>query len=245
MNDPSTMTFPAARTCPFAPPEEYRQLRESTPIAQVSLPTGGSAWAFTRHEDIRTMLTDPRFSSDRTNPGFPNLVAGQREIAASSRPTMIGMDAPQHGPARRSVLGEFTVKRMKALQPRIQQIVDDCLDAMLAGPGPRTWWRRSPSPCPRWSSASSWECRTPNTTSSRPAPRGSSAVPGRRRSGCARGTNCSPTSTPWSPRRNGAHRRPARPADRETPRGRHLRPRSAWWASRSCCSSRDTRPRPT
>ena len=46
------------------------------------------------------------------------------------------MDAPEHGPARRAVLGEFTVKRIQALQPRIQQIVDECLDAMLAGPRP-------------------------------------------------------------------------------------------------------------
>jgi cytochrome P450 len=34
------------------------------------------------------------------------------------------MDPPEHGPARRAVLGEFTVRRLEALRPRIQEIVD-------------------------------------------------------------------------------------------------------------------------
>ncbi len=46
------------------------------------------------------------------------------------------MDPPEHGPARRAVVGEFTVRRMQALRPRIQEIVDDHIDAMLAGPRP-------------------------------------------------------------------------------------------------------------
>jgi cytochrome P450 len=46
------------------------------------------------------------------------------------------MDPPEHGPARRAVVGEFTVRRLAALRPRIQQIVDEHIDAMLAGPRP-------------------------------------------------------------------------------------------------------------
>jgi cytochrome P450 len=49
---------------------------------------------------------------------------------------MITMDAPEHGPARKAVLGEFTVRRMEALRPRIQEIVDERIDALLAGPKP-------------------------------------------------------------------------------------------------------------
>ncbi|MFE3826786.1 cytochrome P450 [Streptomyces sp. NPDC059092] len=134
--DRSDMTLPVHRTCPYAPPDEYGRLREETPVVRVTLPTGATAWAVSRHEDIRTVLADPRFSSDRTAPGFPALSEGARQIAADARPTMIGLDPPEHGPARRTVLGEFTVRRMRALQPRIQQIVDECLDAMLAGPRP-------------------------------------------------------------------------------------------------------------
>lgn len=136
MSDRQIPTLPAARTCPFSPPAEYQNLREEAPITRVALPGGTTAWALSRHEDVRTMLADPRFSSDRANPQFPAMVEGLQRIAAGFRLSLISMDAPEHGPARRAVVGEFTVRRMRALGPRIQQIVDDHLDAMLAGPQP-------------------------------------------------------------------------------------------------------------
>ncbi|MFD9698755.1 cytochrome P450 [Lentzea sp. NPDC059081] len=129
--------FPMTRTCPFSPPPAYREIREEEPVSRVRLPEGGFAWAVSRHEDVRKVLGDRRFSSDRQHPDFPKLTAGE---AAARRPdderTLIDMDAPEHGPARRTVLGEFTVRRLEALTPRIQQIVDDRVDAMLAGPKP-------------------------------------------------------------------------------------------------------------
>lgn len=133
--DQHVSTFPAARTCPFNPPAEYRELRKEAPISRVNLPDGRQAWVITRHEDVRAVLMDPRFSSDRQHPGFPILVKGGR-VLTDFHPSLIGMDAPEHGPARRAVVGEFTVRRMAALRPRIQQIVDERIDAMLAGPKP-------------------------------------------------------------------------------------------------------------
>lgn len=133
----TTTTLPMERTCPFSPPPDYQRLREESPIARVGLPSGQTAWALTRLEDIREMLSSPHFSSDRQNPGFPMMV--KRPVSRPDkpfRPSLIAMDPPEHGKARRDVVGEFTVKRMKALQPRIQQIVDEHIDAMLAGPKP-------------------------------------------------------------------------------------------------------------
>lgn len=132
-----TTTLPMERTCPFSPPPGYQRLREESPISRVSLPSGQSVWALTRLEDIREMLTSPHFSSDRLNPGFPMMIAQPiRQSDKPPRPSLIAMDPPEHSEARRDVVGEFTVKRMKALQPRIQQIVDEHIDAMLAGPKP-------------------------------------------------------------------------------------------------------------
>ncbi|HET6707171.1 cytochrome P450 [Amycolatopsis sp.] len=130
-------TFPLPRTCPFAPPPAYEKLREAGPVHRVTLQSGQEAWALTRLEDVRQMLTDPRFSSDRFNPGFPILTKEGRQVQRPGfKPSLINMDPPEHGAARREVVGEFTVKRMKALQPRIQQIVDEHIDAILAGPKP-------------------------------------------------------------------------------------------------------------
>src|SRR4051812_18387441 len=129
--------FPMARTCPFTPPPAYEEIREEEPVSRVRLPDGGWAWVVSRHEDVRTVLNDRRFSADRQHPDFPPLVKGE---AAARRPDderfLIAMDAPEHGPARKAVLGEFTVRRLEALRPRIQEIVDGQIDALLAGPRP-------------------------------------------------------------------------------------------------------------
>jgi cytochrome P450 len=133
--DQHVPSFPMQRGCPFGPPPEYQKLREESPIARVLLPTGRHAWLVTRHEDVRSILIDPRFSSDRNDPDFPRLI----ELMPNRRvfsPSLISMDPPEHGPARRAVVGDFTVRGTRALQPRIQEIVDGALDAMLAGPQP-------------------------------------------------------------------------------------------------------------
>ena len=129
--------FPLSRTSPFAPPELYTQIREEQPITRVRIPNGEHAWLVTRHEDVRAALNDRRFSSDRFDDRFPILVEGGNAFRRNqAERSLIAMDAPQHGPARKAVLGEFTVKRVNALRPRIQEIVDGLIDEMLASPGP-------------------------------------------------------------------------------------------------------------
>ncbi|MFD7666482.1 cytochrome P450 [Streptomyces sp. NPDC059788] len=125
-----------ARGCPYAPNAQhvgFQQQGRPVKVSLANLAPGAPVWAVSSHADIRTMLIDSRFSADRQKQGFPFQVDGQ---PGNFRRTMISMDGPEHRDVRRSVTAEFTLKRMKALQPRIQQIVDGCLDAMLAGPKP-------------------------------------------------------------------------------------------------------------
>nr|WP_235215308.1 cytochrome P450 [Phaeacidiphilus oryzae] len=129
-------TLPAVRSCPFAPPDEYLRLRDAGRAVRVRMPTGSTAWALTRHADVRAVLGDPRFSSDRRLPQYPFFAPTQPSAHAPARISLIGMDPPEHSRARRAVVGEFTVKRLEALQPRVQQIVDEHVDRMLAGPRP-------------------------------------------------------------------------------------------------------------
>ena len=124
-------TFPP-RTCPF---EGDASVSEPGPVTKVTLRSGQEAWAVSRHADIRAVLTNPAFSANRANPNFP-LPNGRRiQRKQMFRPTLLMLDPPEHGPARRAVLGEFTVKRLASLRPRIQEIVDEHLDAMLASEG--------------------------------------------------------------------------------------------------------------
>lgn len=132
MTSTEPLALPLTRQCPYAPPPEHLQLRDEAPISRVTLPTGMTVWALTRHEDIRAMLADPRFSSDRNHPEFPAFTHETIPVSLS----LLGMDPPAHGPARRAVMGEFTLKRITALGPRIQQIVDERIEALLTGPRP-------------------------------------------------------------------------------------------------------------
>jgi cytochrome P450 len=126
-----------ARSCPYAPPAQHVEMREAGGIARVRLPSGKEAWAVSRLDLIRAMLSDPRFSSDRDNPNYPSLSAEPGSPPSSGhRKMIIQLDPPEHAPARRAVTSEFTIRRVAGLRPRIQEIVDGRIDAMLAGPRP-------------------------------------------------------------------------------------------------------------
>jgi cytochrome P450 len=134
--DHSVSTFSPVRKCPFSPPEVYGELREQPTISKVKFPNGDDVWAVTKLEDARAALLDTTLSSMRGYEGFPTFQTGERVAREGGVPTLVEMDPPMHGPARQAVVGEFTVRRMEALRPRIQQIVDELIDAMLAGEGP-------------------------------------------------------------------------------------------------------------
>ncbi|GAA3379160.1 cytochrome P450 [Streptomyces sannanensis] len=127
------MTLPTHRTCPFDPPPQYHSLREQQPIAPLAFPDGTVGWLLTRHEDVRAVLADDRFSSDRQRASSP---VRRNPFRPEDRPGMLlNMDPPEHTRYRRMLTRYFTVRRMRALAPRIEQIVAAHLDAMeAAGP---------------------------------------------------------------------------------------------------------------
>ncbi|GLY85437.1 cytochrome P450 [Actinoallomurus iriomotensis] len=128
------LELPVPRRCPFTQPAEYARLREQGPISKVRLAGGAEAWWVSGYEEGRAILADRRFSSDRRKDNFPIVDSDRaiRERFRSQPPSMIGMDGAEHAAARRAVVGEFTVRRLAALRPRIQQIVDRFIDDMLA-----------------------------------------------------------------------------------------------------------------
>lgn len=132
---PYVMSYPAPRACPFDPPPEYGRLRAEKPVSKVRLADGREAWLVTRYDDARMVFSDPRFSSDRRHPNFPARIQGRATINKAP-PIIVGLDGKEHAEARRAVISEFTAKRAQALRPRIQEMTDECVDAMLAGDRP-------------------------------------------------------------------------------------------------------------
>lgn len=125
--------YPMARAqgCPFDPPPALRDEQRKGPLTKVRLWDGSRPWLVTRYAEQRALLADPRVSADVTNPGYPSPSANR-----SNGLGFILMDDPEHARLRRMVTAPFTIKRTEALRPRVQQIVDDLIDEMLAAPKP-------------------------------------------------------------------------------------------------------------
>ena len=118
----------------FDPPDLYSWCRENRPVTRVTLPTGGPAWLVTRYEDVRSILADPRVSADSRLPGFPYLADVLKR--PDEERAFLRMDPPEHTVIRRMLAPNFMVKRVAAMRPRIQQLVDDTIDHMLTLPQP-------------------------------------------------------------------------------------------------------------
>ncbi len=130
---PPAFPMTRARGCPFDPPPAARTLQDETPLARVRLADGSTPWLVTRYAEQRALLADPRISSDAGNPGYPS---GVQRMQGGSPISFILMDDPEHARQRRMVTAAFTIKRVAAMRPTVQGIVDDLIDAMLAGPKP-------------------------------------------------------------------------------------------------------------
>ncbi|MFF6908897.1 cytochrome P450 [Streptomyces sp. NPDC012389] len=122
-------SFPQDRGCPYHPPAGYAPLREGRPLSRVTLFDGRPVWAVTGHALARRLLADPRLSTDRTHPDFP-IPARRFAGAQPRRVALLGVDDPEHNTQRRMLIPTFSVKRIGALRPRIQETVDRLLDAM-------------------------------------------------------------------------------------------------------------------
>ncbi|MGW0531825.1 cytochrome P450 [Streptomyces sp. NPDC003032] len=123
--------WPMPRTCPYAPPDAYAELRRGAPV-KVRIRTG-EAWLVTRYADVRAVLTDPRFSSDDTRPGFPVRI----QLPPAPRVmSFTRMDGPEHGRLRRMAMTEFTARRTRALRPSVELLVDRLVDELERGPRP-------------------------------------------------------------------------------------------------------------
>ncbi|ONI84173.1 cytochrome [Actinosynnema sp. ALI-1.44] len=128
--------LPTERTpgCPFDPPAELMNL---PPVSPLRFADGHVGWLVTSYSAARTVLIDPRFSTrtelKRPVFGVAPRPGGARHPAAPG--WFVGMDAPEHTRYRRLLLSEFTVRRIKQLEPRIAEITDRRLDVMAdAGP---------------------------------------------------------------------------------------------------------------
>jgi cytochrome P450 len=115
----------------FDPIEELAGVRDGDGITRVTTPFGMSAYLVTRYDDVRAVLADStRFSNAATRrtrpPGMADV--SDEELEELRAGQMLAFDPPDHTRLRKMLTSEFTVRRMRRLEPRIVEIVDAALD---------------------------------------------------------------------------------------------------------------------
>ena len=132
-----TTRWPGEPRCPFAPPPEVMAAGRSAGRC----PGSGSGTAARRGSSpatsrCATLFSDSRVSVDDRRPGFPHWNEGMLSTVHKRPRSVFTADGEEHTRFRRMLSKPFTFKRVEGLRPAIQQITDDHIDAMLAGPQP-------------------------------------------------------------------------------------------------------------
>lgn len=123
--------FPLPRTCPMHMPAQYRDAYGSEQPKKMRFWNGKDGLLFVRYEDVKAILANTKFSSEQARPDFPSISPSRDHLVAND-PTFLRLDPPEHTYYRRMLTGEFMVRRITALKPKIAAIIDDLIKKMIA-----------------------------------------------------------------------------------------------------------------
>jgi cytochrome P450 len=123
---------------PFAPGfiedpyDQYRTMREHEPVHE----TPFGVWALFRYDDVLRFVRDPELSVEDEHQLDSPITAMREAVLGESerraRLAMLDRNPPDHTRLRKLVSKAFTPRRMEALRPRVQALVDEALDAAAA-----------------------------------------------------------------------------------------------------------------
>src|SRR5512133_5157 len=114
---------------PINPAPEFARIRNEQPVLGVRrpLPNGGSLtmWLITKYADARELLSSRDTSTS----------LGRSDSAASRPGFLLSLDPPDHTRIRRMLTGQFSMRRLTAMRPYLEDIAAGFLDEMeAAGP---------------------------------------------------------------------------------------------------------------
>jgi cytochrome P450 len=111
------------------PYPSYERLRNTDPMHLTSF----GSYVASRHAEASLVLRDKRFGKDyveRTTRRYgPQIM--QEPVIRSMSHWMLQQDPPDHTRLRGLVVKAFTARRVEDMRPRIQQIVDETLNAIV------------------------------------------------------------------------------------------------------------------
>ncbi|WP_410652916.1 cytochrome P450 [Amycolatopsis sp. cmx-4-54] len=127
----SALPLERPKGCPFDPPAELGTLRDEHPLVRLTFPDGHEGWLATGHAIVRAILADSRFSArqELMHSPLPG-AAAMKEMPPAVPGMFIRMDGAEHARYRKLLTGKFTVRRMRLLTERVEQVATEYLDAM-------------------------------------------------------------------------------------------------------------------
>ncbi|GAA1268324.1 cytochrome P450 [Kitasatospora nipponensis] len=131
-------TAPEPPAFPFGDPlgldvePELQRLRAEPGMCPVKLPFGGPAYLAVRHQDVKSLLSDRRFSrAQSVGPDEPRLLP-----LVQRANLLISSDGLEHDRLRRLLNAAFTVRGVERLRPRAEEIIGGLLDTLEKHGGP-------------------------------------------------------------------------------------------------------------
>lgn len=135
------MQLPLAHCPRTSLPQDHVDLFRNKPTLDITLADGTAAIAVTRQCDVRTVLSDNRFS--RAQLHAPTVGAG-----ADLPLALVTSDPPTHTRRRKAVQGWFTKRRAQMARPLIGRVADGLLDDLIAAGPPADIFTRFCQPFP-------------------------------------------------------------------------------------------------
>ncbi|MBC7269008.1 MAG: cytochrome P450 [Streptomyces sp.] len=122
------------------------ELMREGPLTRIRLPYGeGWAWLATRHDDVKLITNDPRFSRAEVTKRQVTRMAPHFKPRPGS---LAFADQPDHNRLRKPVAAAFTVGAMKRLRPRAQAMLDELVDGVVRDGPPADLVERVLEPFP-------------------------------------------------------------------------------------------------
>ncbi|MDN3293420.1 cytochrome P450 [Streptomyces ficellus] len=123
-----------------------REALQAEPVIRIRLPHGapGECWLATRHDAVRFVTSDPRFSRDIVGRPLPSM---NKYLIPLDRAVSF-VDPPDHTRVRSVVSSAFNRSGMAALRPQAQAVLDQLVDSMVAAGPPADLVQHVTSPFP-------------------------------------------------------------------------------------------------
>jgi nocardicin N-oxygenase len=119
--------FPFPQGPDICVPPEHDEIRAAGEPMRVQLADGRTALVVADYHDVRTVLSDSRFSREAVDTGKAFFARTRESLALS------GSDAPDHTRRRKAITHAFTPGSVARLTTRFEQLADELLDTMVAG----------------------------------------------------------------------------------------------------------------